>query len=59
MATSERVPWRAGSAWKLGAVITVNCGAKPGQILRRRDDEEVADEQVLPGELVMKRTGSR
>ncbi len=52
MATSERVPCRSGWAWKLGAVMTVNCGAKLGQVLRRRHDEQVADKQVLPGELL-------
>ena len=30
----------------------MNCGVKPGEILRRRHDEKIAHEQVLPGELV-------
>ena len=35
-----------------GAVITVNCGWKPARSAGGRHDEQIADEQVLPGEFV-------
>ena len=50
MKASERVPSTSGTAWKLGALITVNSGtwaanSRPGL------DEHVAGEEAVPGRL--------
>ena len=53
MKQSEREPWRAGSALKLGASMTVNCGSMLGPLGRIvLGQEHVAGKQVVPGELV-------
>ena len=49
--TSEFVPWRFGSALKLGESMTVNSGAWSAAE-RWIDDEQIAGEQVVPRVLV-------
>ena len=51
MTVSERQPWRAGSAWKLGQLRMVKPGMKPRQLGRVGAAQHVADEEAVPGEL--------
>ena len=51
MITSELLPCRAGSARKLGESMMVNSGAR-GDGGRGVVDEQVAAEEIVPGELV-------
>ena len=51
MKTSEWVPSTSGMAWKLGALMTVNCGTWLGQLLGLGLDEHVAGEEGVPGGL--------
>ena len=48
---SLRVPWRSGSARKLGRSMIVNSGSNPAAP-RFRPHEQGADEELVPGELV-------
>ncbi len=47
---SVRVPWRSGSALKVGRSMIVSFGTKLVERLARRADQQVADEQRMPGE---------
>ncbi len=49
MTVSVRAPWRFGSALKDGRSTMVRSGTKVGEVLRRRADQQVADEQRVPG----------
>ena len=48
MKVLDRVPWRAGSAWKSGACSTVKPGPEVRQLGRHGADEHVPDEQRVP-----------
>ena len=51
MTVSLRTPWRLGSALKVGRSTIVSSGTKSASSSRSRPDQQLADEQRMPGKL--------